>query len=611
MCGIIAIAGTSAVSTRLVKALKRLEYRGYDSSGIAVLASSGVERRRAAGRIANLEAVIKQHPVDGMSGIAHTRWATHGPPSEANAHPHMAGSVAIVHNGIIENYAELKAALQSEGAVFESQTDSEVIAQLIHKALSQGLEPKEAFFAALHQMEGAFAIAALIGAAGGTVFGARRGSPMVVGLHPTETYIASDALALAGLSDQVIYLEEGDRCIATPAAVQVFDGNGTPVQRATRKVNLGATDVSIGQFSHFMEKEIFDQPEAVRQTLEQAIDPSSGKLLPFAELEALFATAKRGHFISCGTAYHAALTGSYWFEALADLSTKCEVSSEFRYRQPVLRQDEFVMVVSQSGETADTLAALRHGQGKGLATLGVVNVPESAIWREARHRLPTMAGPEIGVASTKAYTAQLTALAVLTLLAGRARGALNAEQVREHIHDLMLTPQKIAQVLATVRPLIREVAQAIKHHTSVLFMGRGDYFPLSIEAALKLKEISYIHAEGFAAGELKHGSIALIDREAATPVVVIAPSDAMFRKTLSNLEEVRARGASVLLITDAEGRAEAGDSAKWVVEVPDAGRFGASILAAVPLQLLAYEVAVARGHDVDKPRNLAKSVTVE
>lgn len=608
MCGIIAIAGTKPVASRLLEGLKRLEYRGYDSAGLAIQGEARIERRRAPGRIANLEAALSTEPTDGLTGLAHTRWATHGRPTTANAHPHMVGGVAIVHNGIIENHAELREALQARGAQFDSETDSEVIAHLIHAALVAGKDPPAAFQSAIGQLKGAFAIAALFAAHDGLVLGARLGSPLVIGIGEGETFIASDFLAVRPFTKRVIYLEEGDWCVIAPGTHHVFDASGAAVDRAIRDVRHDAFAADLSGFSHFMEKEISEQPDAISQTLLQAVDVGSFDLFGLEALAAQFATLSRAHFVSCGTSHYASLTAAYWFEALAGLPVKCDVASEFRYRRPALRTDEMAIVISQSGETADTLAAMRHAAAQGLSTLGVVNVPESAIWREAQHRFPTMAGPEIGVASTKAFTAQLAALGVLAVLAGKARGALSTEEARRKIAELASAPGLVAAALQT-RQFMRDIAPILAQAPSALFMGRNEFYPLALEGALKLKEISYIHAEGFAAGELKHGPLALVDER--MPVIVIAPSGELLHKTLSNVEEIRARGARVLLITDAAGARAAKGLAEWTCQIPDAPGLAAPLVVAAPLQWLAYEVALARGYDVDKPRNLAKSVTVE
>ena len=608
MCGIIAITGKAPVAARLVDGLRRLEYRGYDSSGVAVLTGAGVERRRAPGKIDRLAETLAADPVDGVVGVAHTRWATHGAPTEANAHPHKAGRVALVHNGIIENHQALRADLEAEGAVFESETDTEVIAQQFNAFLLRGHAPADAFALTLSRLHGAYAVAAIVEGVPDTVFAARLGSPMVVGLGEGERFVASDAIALAPFTRDVIYLEEGDRAIVRADSVAVFDAAGAPVERPVQRATVSADLISKGNHRHFMEKEIHEQPDAVRRTLAAHVDLSDKTPALPADLMAALAEVERVHIVSCGTAFYAGLTASYWLEAIANLPTRCEVASEFRYRGAALSPKDLLVVVTQSGETADTLAALRHAKARGVRVLAVVNVPESSIWREADFRLETRAGPEIGVASTKAFSAQLTALAVLSIAAATARGALTADAARAHVEDLADAPVRIEAALKTA-DATQAAAAELQSARTILYLGRGVFFPIGLEGALKLKEISYIHAEAFAAGELKHGTIALI--EDGTPIVVVAPHDALFEKTLSNIEEVRARRARVILFTDATGAAMAEKSADRIVEVPAGGVFTAGLIAATPLHLLAYQTALLRGEEIDTPRNLAKSVTVE
>ncbi len=608
MCGIVAIAGKSDVTGRLIDGLKRLEYRGYDSAGLAVGTQSGILRRRAEGKIANLMARLAAEPAEGLTGIAHTRWATHGVPNEANAHPHMAGGVAIVHNGIIENYRELRASLEAGGRVFESETDSEAIAQLIDSYMVQGLDPVSAFGEALKHFTGAFAIAALFADHPGLVIGARRGSPLVLGYGEGEMYLGSDAIAVAPLTRSVTYLEEGDWTIIRPDSFEIRNARGERVNRPRVESAVSDALIERGEYDHFMLKEIHEQPESLARSILPFIDQANESVRIPPAAAKLFAGADRAVAVACGTAYYAAFTAKYWFEQIARLAFEPDIASEFRYRQPVLPERGLSVFVSQSGETADTLAALRYCREQGTPALAVVNVPESSIAREAGMILPTHAGPEIGVASTKAFTAQLSVLAVLALAAARARGHLAEAGERAFVRSLIALPRKVAEALESQNH-VRDLARMLADRRDVLFLGRGRYYPLALEGALKLKEISYIHAEGYAAGELKHGPIALIERD--VPVVVIAPKDELFEKTLSNVEEVRARGAEVILISDAAGIMAAGKRVQHTILLPDGDALSLPILAAVPLQLLAYHVAVAKGTDVDQPRNLAKSVTVE
>ena len=605
MCGIIGIVGTSPVQDRLIESLKRLEYRGYDSAGIAGVVDGRVERRRAKGKIRALEEVVAASPLKATVGIGHTRWATHGAPSERNAHPHRAGRVSLVHNGIIENFAELRRELEAQGRAFESETDTEVIAQLLDKNLADGLEPLAALKATLDRLTGAYAIAVLIEGENDLVMGARRGSPLVVGYGKGEMFLGSDALAVGPFTNRISYLDEGDYVAIDHTSARIFDASGAPAARPAQTVAASAALVEKGNYRHFMEKEIHDQPDACQHTLSAYIDPVSGKATAPAGVD--FAKVRRLQIVGCGTAHYAGLISRYLFERLARLPVDIDVASEFRYREPPVEPDTLAIMVSQSGETADTLACLRWCKAQGLTTAAVVNVHESTMAREADVLFPTHAGPEIGVASTKAFTSQVAALSALAVAAAAARGYIDsAEEAR--LSRLMLeAPRLIAESIKTedaIRALVQELAKA----RDVLYFGRGAMSALALEGALKLKEISYIHAEGYAAGELKHGPIALIDE--ATPVIVIAPSDALFEKTMSNMNEVMARGGPILLITDEEGARHAPPGAKVII-APSCDPLVAPLVFAVPIQLLAYHVAVQKGADVDQPRNLAKSVTVE
>ncbi len=608
MCGIVAISGTKPVTERLLSGLARLEYRGYDSAGIATLDGGRIARQRAEGKIKALRSRLDDAPLAGTTGIAHTRWATHGRPSEPNAHPHISGRVAIVHNGIIENYVDLKAELESVGRTFTSETDSEVIAQLFDHLLGEGLGVEAAFEGMLARLTGAFAIAAIVEGEPGLLLGARRGSPLVVGHGKGETYLGSDSIALAPLTRDVTYLEEGDWVIARPDRVEIYDASGRPADRPKVRSRVQSTMIELGEFDHFMLKEIHEQSDSLTRTILPYIDQAAQSVRLGEAAEALFAGADRAVAVACGTAYYAAATAKYWFERFARLPLETDIASEFRYRDPVLPASGPALFVSQSGETADTLAALRYCKAAGTSTLAIVNVPESSIAREADAILPTRAGPEIGVASTKAFTAQLAVLAAAAVAAGRARGQLDASAMAAHAADLMAVPRGVSEALAQ-ETAIRRIAGDLASARDVLFLGRGVFNPLALEAALKLKEVSYIHAEGYAAGELKHGPIALI--EDGVPVVIVAPMDDLFQKTVSNMQEVQARGAKVILISDAAGLDAAGKRPDHVIEMPTAGALAQPILAAVPVQLLAYHTALAKGCDVDQPRNLAKSVTVE
>ena len=605
MCGIIGIVGKIQVQDRLLDSLKRLEYRGYDSAGIAGVVGGQVERRRAKGKIRALEDVLAGDPLNASVGIGHTRWATHGAPSERNAHPHTAGKVTLVHNGIIENFAELRHELETAGRTFESDTDTEVIAQLLDSELATGLEPLAALKATLDRLTGAYAIGVLIEGEDNLVMGARRGSPLVVGYGDGEMFIGSDALAVGPFTNKIAYLDEGDYVAIDHKSARIFDENGQPVDRKMQVVSASAALVEKGNYRHFMEKEIHDQPDAVQRTLSAYIDPVSGTATAPDGID--FSKIDRLQIVACGTAYYAGLISRYLFERLARLPVDIDVASEFRYREPPVTPGTLAVMVSQSGETADTLASLRWCKSQGLKTAAVVNVHESTMAREADVLFPTHAGPEIGVASTKAFTAQVTALAALAVAAAAARGHIDAAEEARLSKLLLEAPRLIAESIKA-EEAIRALAPELAKARDVLYFGRGAMSALALEGALKLKEISYIHAEGYAAGELKHGPIALIDE--ATPVIVIAPSDGLFEKTMSNMSEVMARGGPILLITDAEGAARAPKGVKVIV-APTCDPLIAPLVFSAPIQLLAYYVAVQKGADVDQPRNLAKSVTVE
>ena len=604
MCGIIGITGGGPVVPRLIDSLKRLEYRGYDSAGVAAVVDGSVERRRAQGKIRNLEAVLSEQPMTATVGIGHTRWATHGAPTTANAHPHKAGRVTLVHNGIIENFAELKAELAAEGHVFESQTDTEVIAHLLDAELETQKTTLDAFKRVLDRLTGAYALAVLIDGEDDLILGARRGSPLVVGWGEDEMYLGSDALAVGPFTQKISYLEEGDYVAVTKAGARMFDAAGTPVERAVVQVSASSAMVEKGEYRHFMEKEIHEQPDSVQHTLSEYLDLVTGK----AKTNAVdFAAIDRVQIVACGTAFYAGQIGRYAFEKLAGLPCDVEIASEFRYRSPAVSPRTVAVAVSQSGETADTLASLTWCKAQGLKTAAVVNVHSSSMAREAEVLWPTHAGPEIGVASTKAFTAQVAALLALAVAAGVARGRINAAREAELVKALFESPRLIAEAL-TMGDSIRAVTHDLSKADDVLFLGRGAMFPLAMEGALKLKEISYIHAEGYAAGELKHGPIALIDEE--TPTIALAPLDEVFEKTASNLQEVAARGGPVIMIAP-EAAPDPHGAGIRRIHAPDCHPLIAPLVYAVPVQLLAYYTAVQKGTDVDQPRNLAKSVTVE
>ena len=608
MCGIVGILGKGPVAGEIVEALKRLEYRGYDSAGVATLEGGVITRRRAEGKLRNLARRLTAEPLAGSVGIGHTRWATHGRPTETNAHPHANDRVAIVHNGIIENFRELRDMLRAKGHVFDTETDSEVVAHLVAEEMKTRNSAIEAIAATLPQLRGAFALAFLFAGEDDLLVGARRGSPLAVGYGDGEMYLGSDALALAPFTSDVSYLEEGDWVVLTRTGAKFHDASGAPVQRQRIRTPASAFLVDKGEHRHFMAKEIHEQPEVVGRTLAHYLDMSGGKVaLPF-DLPFDPKSLTRVTIAACGTAYYAGLVARYWFERFARLPVDIDVASEFRYREAPLGKDGLTVLISQSGETADTLASLRYAKGEGQHILAVVNVPTSTIARESETVAPTLAGPEIGVASTKAFTCQLAVLACLALALGRARGVLAPEDEARLVAELIKVPGQMARAL-TAETAIAAMAHGISNARSVLYLGRGTSYPLALEGALKLKEISYIHAEGYAAGELKHGPIALIDEE--MPVIVIAPNDASLEKTVSNVQEVAARGGRILLIGDEHARAEAAVAFEGTVILDAMAPDFSAIVYSIPAQLLAYHAAVVMGKDVDQPRNLAKSVTVE
>ncbi len=607
MCGIVGILGKSPVAPQLVEALKLLEYRGYDSAGVATLESGTLTRRRAEGKLRELEERLHRDPLKGLIGIGHTRWATHGAPNETNAHPHATDKLAVVHNGIIENFRELREELEAGGAKFLTETDTEVVAHLVTSAMNKGKSPVEAVSESLPRLRGAFALGFLFKGEDNLLIGARRGSPLAVGYGSGEMYLGSDAIALAPMTNKIAYLEEGDLVILTRDTVEVRDEKGVKVERPVQIVAAGSFIVDKGNHRHFMAKEIHEQPEVVGHTLAHYIDMARAEVrLPKLDFD--FRNVDRITISACGTAFYAGLVAKYWFERFARITVDVDIASEFRYRDAPLPKNGLAIFVSQSGETADTLASLRYAKEHGQHTLSIVNVPTSTIARESGAIMPTLAGPEIGVASTKAFTCQLAALAVLAIGAGRARGNLSAEDEHKLVNALIEVPRHMAEALKLEHDIER-LAKELMNAKDVLYLGRGTIFPLALEGALKLKEISYIHAEGYAAGELKHGPIALIDEQ--MPVVVIAPHDFVFEKTASNMQEVLARGGRIILVTDRKGAASAGVKAEAVLTLPDMPATVTPLVFSIPVQLLAYHVAVLRGTDVDQPRNLAKSVTVE
>ena len=607
MCGIVGIVGKGKAVPRLVDGLKRLEYRGYDSSGIATLVGGRIERRRAEGRIAQLEELLVREPLGGSTGIGHTRWATHGAPNETNAHPHATESVAVVHNGIIENFAELKAELEAKGRKFETETDTEVVAHLLTVLLAEGKTPEQAMAASLHRFHGAFALAVIFTGSPDLLMAARRGSPLAVGYGDGEMFIGSDALALAPLTKQISYLDDGDWVVLHAAGAQVYDLDDRKVTRVVKETEMSGALIGKGNFQHFMQKEIFEQPAVIGDTLRSYVNPAT-RYVSLPNMPVDLATLPRVQIVACGTSYYSASVGRYWIERLARLPCDVDIASEFRYRDPILEKGGMSMFVSQSGETIDTLSALRHAKAQGQKIASIVNVPESSMARESDVVLATHAGPEIGVASTKAFTTQLAVLASFAFAAARERRTLDGAQLRKLANAIYEVPEKVSAVLATDGK-IRAAAEIVARARDVLYLGRGTSYPIAMEGALKLKEISYIHAEGYAAGEMKHGPIALIASD--VPVIILAPTDEWFEKTASNVQEVRARGGQVVLFADRKGIDKLGSLAVAAIELPDSDPFVTPILYSIPVQLLAYYVALIKGTDVDKPRNLAKSVTVE
>jgi glucosamine--fructose-6-phosphate aminotransferase (isomerizing) len=608
MCGIVGILGNRPVAEQLVDSLKRLEYRGYDSAGVATLEGGQLKRRRAEGKLKNLEAKLSKAPLEGHVGIGHTRWATHGKPTENNAHPHATERVAVVHNGIIENFRELREELEKKGAVFKTETDTEIVLHLVDYHLGRGQTPIEAVKATLSQLRGAFALGFIFAGENDLMIGARNGPPLAIGYGEGEMYLGSDAIALGPFTDTISYLEDGDWVVLTRQGATIYDKNDAVMHRDVLKHSASTSLVDKANYRHFMAKEIHEQPEVVGHTLARYVDMASERVALPIKLPFDFAEIQRISIVACGTASYAGYVAKYWFERLGRLPVEVDVASEFRYREAPLRKGDLAIFISQSGETADTLAALRYAKSQGVHTLSVVNVPSSTIARESETVLPTLAGPEIGVASTKAFTCQLMVLAAIAVAAGKARGELSDADEAKLVHGLVEIPRLMAAALRT-EPQIEKLARDIAKCQDVLYLGRGTSYPLALEGALKLKEISYIHAEGYAAGELKHGPIALIDEN--MPVVVIAPYDRVFEKTVSNMQEVAARGGKIILMTDAKGAEEATIESLVTIVLPDMAATFSPMVYAVPVQLLAYHTAVVMGTDVDQPRNLAKSVTVE
>ena len=607
MCGIVGVLSGEPAAPLMMDALRRLEYRGYDSAGLATVVGDTLTRRRAPGKLSALQEVLQKEPLAGISGIGHTRWATHGPPNLENAHPHVAGRVAVVHNGIIENHAVLRAELAAEGAVFESATDTEVVAHLLDRELRNGATPQEAMARVMPRLTGAFAFVVLVAGEEDLMLAARRASPLAIGIGEGAAYVGSDAVALAPLTRRIVYLQDGDWAVLRRSGVSVFTGDGTPVERKEQVSTVSAAMVGKGNYRHFMEKEIHDQPEAIAHTLHAVIDPGTGKATLPGPLADARAVAKIT-ILAAGTSFYAGLTARYWLESIAGIACEVELASEFRDRKAVLPEGGVAIAVSQSGESLDTLMALRHARDLGQKVLALVNVPESTIARESDGVLLTRAGPEFGVASTKAFTAQLTAFLALAIALGQARGTIDEGEVRRLVTALETVPGRVAEVLKDVSRY-QSIAHDLSRARDVIYLGRGLSYPIALEGALKLKEITYVHAEGYAAGEMKHGPIALIEDN--VPVVIVAPSDGWFDKTASNMAEVRARGGRGILITDAAGAQALGEAADELVVMPDVESEVAPILYSVPIQILAYLAAVEKGTDADQPRNLAKSVTVE
>ncbi|MBT4932530.1 MAG: glutamine--fructose-6-phosphate transaminase (isomerizing) [Rhodospirillaceae bacterium] len=607
MCGIIGIIGKGEAAPLLLDGLKRLEYRGYDSAGIATLNENGIERRRAEGKLVNLAGRLQDEPLSGCTGIGHTRWATHGIPNEENAHPHATDKVVIVHNGIIENFQELKDEVMAAGAVLASETDTEVVAHLITAYLDRGDSPREATAKSLKRLRGAFSLGILFAGEEDLMIAARRGSPLAIGFGEGEMFLGSDALALAHLTKKIMYLEDGDWAIITGQGATVFDEDDQEIERLVRLTELSGATVGKGGYRHFMLKEIYEQPQVIGDTLHSYVNPASREV-SLGDIDIDLASLSKVTIIACGTSSYAAMVAKYWIESLVRMPVEVDVASEFRYRAAAMPENGLALFISQSGETMDTLAALRYARSQNQKILSIVNVPESTIARESDAVLQTYAGPEVGVASTKAFTTQLTVLACLTIALGRARGTMDHNSAANLTGALAEVPARAAEVLNHDEAL-RELAQEVAEARDVLYLGRGVSYPIALEGALKLKEISYIHAEGYAAGEMKHGPIALIDDN--VPVIVIAPKDNLFEKTASNMQEVIARGGRVIFMSDTEGVKDLGKLAAATVALPVVEDFVTPILYAIPVQLLAYHTAVIKGTDVDQPRNLAKSVTVE
>ncbi|MCJ8140206.1 glutamine--fructose-6-phosphate transaminase (isomerizing) [Falsirhodobacter halotolerans] len=601
MCGIIGILGKHEVAPQLVEALRRLEYRGYDSAGIATVNAGVLDRRRAVGKLVNLSDRLVHDPLAGKSGIGHTRWATHGAATETNAHPHRAGKVAVVHNGIVENFRPLREELEADGYAPEGQTDTEVVALLVAREMDRGAAPRDAALSVIDRLEGAFALAFLFDGEEDLMIGARKGSPLAVGHGEGEMFLGSDAIALAPFTNRITYLDEGDRVILTRAGVEILDAEGTRVPRAMARIDVGATQIDKGGFRHFMAKEIAQQPAVLADALAHYVPSDLNMPLDFRAVDRLT-------LVACGTAHYACHVAKYWFEQIARLPVDIDIASEFRYRDPVLTDRQWAVFVSQSGETADTLAALRHATGRVGKTVAVVNVATSSMAREVDVALPILAGVEVGVASTKAFSCQLLVLLLMALKAAHDRRVIDDATLTARLAEVRTLPGLMNQAMTVADP-IAALSDDLAEAQDILFLGRGPIYPLALEGALKLKELSYIHAEGYPSGELKHGPIALIDSH--VPVVVLAPRDALFDKTVSNMQEVMARHGRVLLISDAQGLAEAGAGCWRTVRMPDVPDVLAPLVYAVPAQLLAYHTAVAKGTDVDQPRNLAKSVTVE
>jgi glucosamine--fructose-6-phosphate aminotransferase (isomerizing) len=607
MCGIVGVIGSRQAAPLILDSLRRLEYRGYDSAGIATLVNGHIERRRAEGKLGNLAAALERLPLTGTTGIGHTRWATHGAPTESNAHPHGTSRVSVVHNGIIENHAELRTELEAAGQEFTTETDTETVAQLVDLNLQRGMTPIEAAGAAFRRLEGAYALAMIFSGHPELIVGAQHGAPLAVGFGEDEMFVGSDGLALAPLTQRIAYLSDGDWTVVDRHGARFFGADGAEVQREIKLTRLTGSAIGKGNFRHFMEKELHEHPAVIGDTLHRMVNPAT-RAVALPDLPFDFATLPRITVSACGSAFYAGLVGRWWFEAIARIQTDADVASEFRYRTPPLAQGGLGILVSQSGETADTMAALRYMREQGQHVLSIVNVPESSMARASDAVLETVAGPEVSVASTKAFTVQLSVLACLAIAAGRARGAISAAEEAAMTAALLEVPSRAAEVLDRhdeIKALAHRVAQA----RDVLYLGRGNCFPIAMEGALKLKEISYIHAEGYAAGEMKHGPIALIDKD--VPVIAIVPSGPLFEKTASNLQEAAARGGQVVVFSDAAGAAKLRGIASETIVLPAVDPFVAPILYAIPVQLLAYHVAVLKGTDVDQPRNLAKSVTVE